>query len=93
MTNKLDLFRGPLRTLKRRKPIQVRGGMLSLDYYRTAKVVTEDSSSCLLKNTLLVPKLRINLILVRRLYKDRIKGYFNTKNMYFKKDNKTLIYV
>ena len=67
--------------------------MLSLDYCRTAKVVTEDSSSCLLKNTLLVPKLRINLILVKRLYKDRIKGYFNAENMYFKKDNKTLIYV
>ena len=67
--------------------------MLSSDYYRTAKVVIEDSSSYLLKNTLLVLNLRINLILVRRLYKDRIKGHFNTKNMYFKKDNKTLIYV
>jgi hypothetical protein len=67
--------------------------MLSLDYCRTAKVVAEDSSSCLLKNTLLVLKLRINLILARQLYKDRIKGHFDTKNIYFKKDNKILIYI
>ena len=67
--------------------------MLSLDYYRIAKVVIRDSSTYLLKNTLLVPKLRINLILVRRLYKDRIKGHFDTKNIYFKKDYKTLIYI
>jgi hypothetical protein len=66
--------------------------VLSLDHYRTAKVVIEDSSSCLLRNTLLVLNLRINLISVRRLCKDRIKGHFNTKNIYFKKDNKTLIY-
>ena len=66
--------------------------MLSLDYYRIAKVVTEDSSSYLLKNTLLVLKLGIKLILARRLCKDRIKGHFNAKNMYFKKDNKILIH-
>ena len=66
--------------------------MLSLDHYRTAKVIAEDSSSYLLKNTLLVLKLGINLILARRLCKDRIKGHFNAKNMYFKKDNKILIY-
>jgi len=66
--------------------------MLSLDYYRTAEVVAEDSSSCLLKNTLLVLKLGINLILARHLCKDRIKGHFNAKNMYFKKDNKILIH-
>ena len=66
--------------------------MLSLDYYRTAKVITEDSSSYLLKNTLLVVKLGINLILARHLCKDRIKGHFNTKNINFKKDNKILIY-
>ena len=66
--------------------------MLSLDYYRTAKVIAEDSSSYLLKNTLLVLKLGINLILARRLCKDRIKGHFNTKNIYFKKDNKILIH-
>ena len=66
--------------------------MLGSDYCRTAKVVVEDSSSYLLKNTLLVLKLGINLILARRLCKDRIKGYFNTKNIYFKKDNKILIH-
>ena len=48
--------------------------MLSLDYYRTAKVVIEDSSSYLLKNTLLVLKLGINLISARHLCKDRLKG-------------------
>ena len=93
MTNKLDLFRGPLRTFNQRKPIQVKGGILRSDHYRTAKVVIEDSSSCLLKNTLLVLNLRINLILARRLCKDGIKGHFDAKNIYFKKDNKTLIYV
>ena len=67
--------------------------MLSLDYYRTAKIVIEDSSSCLLKDTLLVLRLRINLILARYLYKNRIKEYFNIKNIYFKKGNKILIYM
>ena len=66
--------------------------MLSLDHCRTAEVVAEDGSSYLLKNTLLVLKLGINLILARRLCKDRIKGHFNTKNIYFKKDNKILIH-
>ena len=66
--------------------------MLSLDHCGIAKVVAEDSSSYLLKNTLLVLKLGINLILARHLCKDRIKGHFNTKNMYFKKDNKILIH-
>ena len=66
--------------------------MLSLDYCGTAKVIAEDGSSCLLKNTLLVLKLGINLISARRLCKDRIKGHFNAKNMYFKKDNKILIH-
>ena len=93
MTNKLDLFRGLLRTLKQQKPIQVRGEILSLDYYRIAKIVIKDNSSYLLKNTSLVLKFRINLILVRYLYKNKIKGYFNTKNIYFKKDNKILIYI
>ena len=66
--------------------------MLGSDHCGTAKVIAEDSSSCLLKNTLLVLKLGINLILARHLCKDRIKGHFNTKNMYFKKDNKILIH-
>jgi hypothetical protein len=67
--------------------------VLGLDYYKTAKVVIKDNSSCLLRNILLVLNLRINLILVRRLCKDRIKEHFNAKNIYFKKDNKTLIYI
>ena len=66
--------------------------MLGSDHCGTAEVVVEDSSSYLLKNTLLVLKLGINLILARHLCKDRIKGHFNAKNMYFKKDNKILIY-
>jgi hypothetical protein len=66
--------------------------MLGSDHYRTAEVVAEDRSSCLLKDTLLVPNLRINLISARRLCKDRIKGHFNAENIYFKKDNKILIY-
>jgi len=66
--------------------------MLGSDHCGMAKVVVEDSSSCLLKNTLLVLKLGINLILARHLCKDRIKGHFNTKNIYFKKDNKILIH-
>ena len=92
MTDKLDLFRGPLRTLKRRKPIQVGGGILGSDHCGTAEVVAEDGSSCLLKNTLLVPKLGINLISARRLCKDGIEGHFDAENMYFKKDNKILIH-
>jgi hypothetical protein len=74
-----------------RKPIQVRGGILFSNYHGIARVVTEDGLSCLLKNTLLVLKLDINLISARRLYKDRIKGRFDTENIYFKRDNKIII--
>ena len=66
--------------------------ILIVNKYGIAKVVTRDSSSYLLRNIFFVPNLRINLISIRRLYKDRIKGYFNNKNIYFKKDRKTLIY-
>ena len=64
-----------------------------LDNNVLLKIVIENSSSYLVKNTLLVLKLKINLILVRYLYKNKIKEYFNTKNIYFKKDNKILIYI
>ena len=92
MTDKPNLFRGPLRSFKRHKDIQVGGGMLRSDHYGTAKVVADDGSSCLLKNTLLVPNLGVNLISARRLCKDGIEGHFDAENMYFKKDNKTLIH-
>ena len=93
MIDKPDLFKELLRTFKRRKPIQVKGGILISKHYGMAEVVVKDSSSYLFKNTLLVPNLGINLILVRRLCKNRIKRHFNTKNIYFKKDNKILIYI
>ena len=92
MTDKLNLFRGPLRTLKRHKDIQVGGGMLRSDHCGTAEVVADDGSSCLLKDTLLVPNLGINLISARRLCKDGIEGHFDAENMYFKKDNNILIH-
>jgi hypothetical protein len=92
MTDKLNLFRGPLRTLEQRKAIQVGGGMLSSWQCGTAKVVAEDGSSCLLRNTLFVPGLGVNLISARRLCKDGIEGHFDAKNMYFKKDNRRLIH-
>jgi len=52
MTNKLNLFKKPLKTFKRRKPIQVRGGILVLEYYKMVKIIIKDDSSYLLKNTL-----------------------------------------
>ena len=67
--------------------------MLSLWQYRTARVITKDGLSYLLKNILYILGLRVNLISIRRLYKDGIEGHFNTKDIYFKKDNKRLIYV
>src|SRR5450631_3481478 len=66
--------------------------MLSLWQCGTARVIVEDGSSCLLRNTLFVLGLGVNLISVRRLCKDRIEGYFNVTDMYFKKDKKRLIY-
>lgn len=54
--------------------------------------MAEDGSSCLLRNTLFVLGLGVNLISARRLCKDRIEGHFNATDMYFKKDKKRLIH-
>jgi Reverse transcriptase (RNA-dependent DNA polymerase)/gag-polypeptide of LTR copia-type len=91
MTDKPHLFRGQLRSINRR-PIQVGGGVLFSDQCGTARVVAENGSVCLLKNTLLVPRLGVNLISARRLCKDGIEGHFDAKNMYFKKNNEILIH-
>ena len=47
----------------------------------------------LLTNYLYILRLGINLLLIRRLYKARLKGAFNKEKIYFKEGNKTIIYI
>jgi hypothetical protein len=90
MTHEPNLFRGPLQRLRRRRPIQVGGGMLWSEMRGTVEVVARDGSSCLLRNCLFVPNLGVNLISARRLCKDGIIGMHDSKDMYFKSLNRPL---
>ena len=56
-----------------------------------AEVVYQDSSSALIKNTLLVPKLSVNLVSIKRLCRNRLMGSFNDKNIYFNNSYKVVI--
>ncbi|KAI0998856.1 hypothetical protein K3495_g9341 [Podosphaera aphanis] len=90
MTDNLNLFRGPLNKFERRRPIQVGGGTVWADARGTVKVIADDGSFCHLKDCLYVPGLGINLISARRLCKDGIVGIHDSRDMYFKKQNKSL---
>jgi hypothetical protein len=47
--------------------------------------------SILLANILFVLYLGTNLLSIRKIYKNSLKGTFNNKKIYFKKDNKIVI--
>ena len=52
-----------------------------------------NSSSCMLKDTLLVPNLGINLMSARQFCKDKeIKGHFDHKDMFLKRKDKVLVH-
>ena len=50
----------------------------------------ENNFSYLAKKYLLVLRLRINLILAKQLYKNKIIRMYNLKNIYFKKLKNTM---
>ena len=55
--------------------------MLYLRQRGTALVSIADSSSYYLENILYIPKLGINLILAKKLYKGGYKGAFDEENI------------
>ncbi|KAF7564387.1 uncharacterized protein PtrM4_152160, partial [Pyrenophora tritici-repentis] len=83
MTDKRNLFRGPLK----RTPlttIQVGGGFLHSTQRGTVMMKALDGTTGLLRKVLYVPKLGVNLIAARRLCREGLQGIFDDKNMYFK---------
>ncbi|KAI0999270.1 hypothetical protein K3495_g8924 [Podosphaera aphanis] len=85
MTNQFKLFRGPLEKLKKKRQIQVGGGILWSEARGTVRVKANDGSFYYLKDCLFVPGLGINLISAQCLCRDGIVGIHDSKNMYFKK--------
>ena len=46
----------------------------------------------LIKDTLFILKLNVNLVFVKRLYKNRLIGSFNNKNIYFSNNYKVNVH-
>ena len=91
MTDQKNLFRGPLIRLPRRVSIQVGGGVLYSSQRGIAEIVCKDGSSCLIRDTLFVPKLGVNLVSAKRLCKNGLTGSFDDTRMDFKDGKKTVI--
>ena len=90
MTDKSNLFRGPLTRVKRRF-IKVGGGRLYADYMGTVEMKVA-GVSLLLENVLYVPNLGVNLLSSRKLCSEwKCLGIFNEKSMWFVSDTKQLI--
>jgi len=89
MTNQLHLF-GDLKPTAE-IPIQVGGGMLYSRQRGTALVSVADGSSCYLENVLYIPKLGVNLISAKKLYKGGYKGAFDEENIWITKGNRNVI--
>jgi hypothetical protein len=83
-------FRSLLTPIKRR-PIQVRGGVLYAREKGTAVLTCEDGFTIKLSDVLFVPDLGINLLSARRLCQAGLKGNFNSRKMFFKRGEKTII--
>jgi hypothetical protein len=54
-------------------------------------LICKDGLSMILKNVLFVPKLGANLLSARRLYEAGLVGCFDSGNMYFKLNRKTVV--
>jgi hypothetical protein len=61
------------------------------DYKGIAELVYKDSSSLLLQDTLYIPGLGVNLVLVRKIYQASLKGLFNKNTIHFTQGNKKVI--
>lgn len=83
MTDKRNLFRGPLKHTPV-TTIQVGGGFLYSTQIGTAVMMALDGTTGLLRKALYVPKLGVNLIAAKRLCKEGLQGSFDDKDMYFK---------
>ena len=81
MTDQLHLFRDGSLKSTTKVPIQVGGGMLYSREKGTALVSRIDSSLYYLENVLYIPKLGINLISAKKLYKGSYRGAFNKENI------------
>jgi hypothetical protein len=91
MTNKLYLFSGPLRDIPL-TTIQVGGGQLFSSQRGTVVIKAIDGSSKILRDVLYVLGLGVSLISARRLCKNGLKGSFDSKNIYFCKNDKLTVY-
>jgi hypothetical protein len=88
MSDQSSIFR---RTIPvKRRGIQVGGGVLYSAGKGTVNLNCKDGSSMVLKNVLYVPKLVANLLSARRLCEAGLVGSFNSGNMYFKLNGKTV---
>jgi hypothetical protein len=58
---------------------------------KTVNLTCKDGSSMILKNVLFVPKLGANLLSARHLYEAGLVGCFDSGNMYFKLNRKTVV--
>jgi hypothetical protein len=77
MTNNPSLFSEPPTTI-RRTTIAVSRGKLFLTRRGVIDVIDYRGGRFRLKDVLLVPKLRVNLLSRRKLCKARLKGSFNS---------------
>jgi hypothetical protein len=71
--------------------VKVRGGELLAKHKGSVKLQCTDGSLIILKDVLYIPRLRINLVLVRKLCQVELKGSFNKNYIYFKQGPKTVV--
>ena len=82
MTNDLEMFRGPLKPIKRRA-IKVGGGRLYSDKRGTVGVRDEKGRTRFF-TSLYVPALGVNLLSIRRLCEIRLQGSFDEGALYIR---------
>jgi hypothetical protein len=90
MTDKPDLFRGPMIPIKRRT-VKVGGGRLYADFKGRVEMRVA-GVSLILEDVLYVPGLGINLLSSRKLCSEwKCLGVFNSDSMWFISENKQVI--
>lgn len=86
MTNKINLFSGPLTRIKRRI-IKVEGGVLHTDHMKTVILRSRLEKEVIIKQVYYVPDLGANLLSCRRLYMLGLKGRFDIDFIYLQSNN------
>lgn len=84
MTDKPELFRGPVRKCTR--AIKVGGGRLYSEHIGTVEIEAMDGSKMLLEDCLYVPDLGANLLSARKMCAGGLFGGFDMDSMVFIKD-------